>query len=98
MADSLARGAQMNSTAMHLAAMEGHAGAVYYLLAGDADTSLKDRNGKTAMDLAEEKGRERVIKVLKEGKPAKTTPKKAKGKGKGKKSNAYTSTPSVELR
>lgn len=51
-------------TALHLAAQNGHAGVVRVLLAHDADTVIKDRDGRTALDLARDKGHAAVVALL----------------------------------
>jgi ankyrin repeat protein len=50
--------------ALHLAAMRGRIGVVEALLANGADLQAKTPNGKTALDLARENKRDRVVEYL----------------------------------
>lgn len=50
--------------ALHLAAMHGRIGVVTALLANGADLQAKTPNGKTALDLARENKRDRVVEYL----------------------------------
>jgi cytohesin len=50
--------------ALHLAAMHGRIGVVSALLANGADLQAKTPNGKTALDLARENKRDRVVEYL----------------------------------
>ena len=43
-------------TALHYAAWYGNLAAIQFLLDGAADTTLRDKNGQTAADIAAERG------------------------------------------
>lgn len=53
-----------NWTALMFAASEGHKDVCQALLDGGADPSLKDRNGRTAFDLAKAKEHQDVVELL----------------------------------
>lgn len=53
-----------DKTALAIAAMEGHDGIVRLLLERGADEGIKDREGKTALVLAREKGWDQVVRVF----------------------------------
>jgi ankyrin repeat protein len=52
-------------TTLHSLALGGSAAGVRVLLEKGADRSAKTKNGKTALDLAEQMGWPRVIELLK---------------------------------
>ena len=51
-------------SALHKAVGRGHADVVRLLLEKGADRNLEDRQGRTPLDLAEEKGREEIAEML----------------------------------
>lgn len=51
---------------LHLAALGGQRGNVEDLIQDGMDVSLKNKSGKTALDLASEAGHENVVRVLRE--------------------------------
>lgn len=53
-------------TALHLSAEHGHVNNVRVLLDAGASFVVKDRNGLTAMDLADRSGHEACVNLLKE--------------------------------
>ncbi|XP_062537326.1 leucine-rich repeat serine/threonine-protein kinase 1 isoform X2 [Armigeres subalbatus] len=55
-----------NKTALHLSAEHGHVSNVQVLLAADASFVAKDKNGLTALDLAERSGHDACVELLKE--------------------------------
>ena len=54
-------------TLLHWAAAEGYADTVEVLLHYGADPQTRDRWGRTALDLALEKGQRQVVQVLRRG-------------------------------
>ena len=69
----LDKGANVNAkenkdgqTPLHRAATRGHANIVEILLARGADTNAKDHRGRTALDLAEDRGRTEVANLLRQ--------------------------------
>lgn len=54
-------------TALHEAADAGHADVVTFLSGNGADPSLKDQNGYTPLMVAQERGHEEVVKLLRSG-------------------------------
>lgn len=56
-------------SALMLAACSGHTSVVKQLLEAGADPELKDRNGRTALDMAEEGGHTHVVELLALEKP-----------------------------
>ena len=56
-------------TPLHLSAQLGYGEATKFLVDGGALISAVDRSGRTARDLAEEKGSARAIKAL-DGEPS----------------------------
>nr|XP_029716923.1 ankyrin repeat domain-containing protein 10-like [Aedes albopictus] len=55
-----------NKTALHLSAEHGHVNNVQVLLDAGASFVAKDRNGLTALDLAERSGHDACVNLLKE--------------------------------
>ncbi|XP_058127857.1 leucine-rich repeat serine/threonine-protein kinase 1 [Anopheles ziemanni] len=55
-----------NKTALHLSAEHGHVSNIKVLLDAGASFIAKDRNGLTALDLAERSGHEACVELLKE--------------------------------
>lgn len=53
-----------NRTALMEAAAGGYLNIVQYLLDKGANPSLKDREGKTALDLAQEKNYTKIVTLL----------------------------------
>jgi len=51
---------------LHLAAWQGHLAIAKRLLEGGADPTLRDNNGKTALDEARERGKSKVVALLSE--------------------------------
>lgn len=65
----LGRGADINAgsgikTALHAAVMTDKAPMVQWLLLNGADASLKDNDGKTALEIAQERGDKGVLEAL----------------------------------
>lgn len=66
----LKKGAQIDSqnyhgyTALHTAAEKGNKAGVLLLLTHGADKTIKDKEGKTALDLAQQRNRHKVVKLL----------------------------------
>ena len=55
----------VRSTSLHVAAEYGHESTVHLLLLrGGANTEVVDRDGRTAQDVAAQKGRKAVVKLL----------------------------------
>jgi ankyrin repeat protein len=63
-ADVNAKENKRGQTPLHRAARKGHANIVETLLAKGADTNAKDGRGRTALDLAKDKGRTEVANLL----------------------------------
>jgi len=63
-ADVNAREGWLAQTPLHWAAISGHADVVKLLLENDADPSIKDKNGKTALDVAREGGHVDVAEII----------------------------------
>jgi ankyrin repeat protein len=65
------RGANVNAmtgnkeTALFWAAAQGHIDAIKILLKNGADTELKNKKDQTALDVAKELNRNKVIELLK---------------------------------
>ena len=51
-------------TALHFAAYNGYLAIATRLLEGGADLTLRDKNGKTALDFAREYGHSEVVALL----------------------------------
>ena len=51
-------------TALHLAALNGHLDIVSILLNKGASTAIRNREGKTALDIAREEGQERIAAII----------------------------------
>ena len=51
-------------TALHLAALNGHLDIVSILLNKGASSSIRNREGKTALDIAREEGQERIAAII----------------------------------
>ena len=51
-------------TALHLAAWNGSLASTTRLLEGGADLTLRDKNGKTALDYARSRGNSEVVALL----------------------------------
>lgn len=51
-------------TALHLASLNGHLDIVSILLNKRANTNIKNREGKTALDIAREEGHERIAAII----------------------------------
>ena len=51
-------------TALHLAAWYGNLASATRLLEGGADLTLRDKNGKTALDYARSRGNSEVVALL----------------------------------
>lgn len=65
----LVRGARVDArsgraTPLHIAAAQGHSGVVRLLVANGADRSLRNAAGKTARQLARERGHKAVVRLL----------------------------------
>ena len=56
---------EFKSTALHCAALTGQASMIESLLKAGADASIKDENGRTALDLAERGNHTECIKLMK---------------------------------
>ncbi|KFB52135.1 hypothetical protein ZHAS_00020459 [Anopheles sinensis] len=70
---NLTSGARCDSkTALHLSAEHGHVSNIKVLLDAGASFIAKDRNGLTALDLAERSGHEACVELLKEAAVPKT--------------------------
>ena len=70
----LANGANVNQrtwqerqTALHFAALRGRAETIKLLLAGGADTELRDHKGQRAIDLASRHGHKAIVSLLASG-------------------------------
>jgi len=50
---------------LHRAASDGHLRVVEYLVNQNADINAKDKDGRTPMELASEKGKSAVVEFLK---------------------------------
>ena len=61
-----------NWTLLMFAVDNGFTESVKILLANGADAGAKDKDGKTALDLAKEKGRGKIVKLLESHKPVKS--------------------------
>lgn len=70
MQQHIAAGTELNAknaagwTALHLAAMDGNLAIVKALIGGGADVDVAGQQGKTALDLAREKGQSEIVQYL----------------------------------
>lgn len=65
----LSRGADLNArdwegTALHTAAQHGQKPVVQLLIAAGADVNIRNKQGRTALDLAEQRGHTEVVRLL----------------------------------
>lgn len=65
---------ERGDTALHLAVREGNTGKIVDLLAQNADASIRNDDGLTALDLANARGQEDVIGLLTSGRFRDTLP------------------------
>lgn len=56
----------LSQTALHFSAEHGHVSNIRVLLDAGASFVAKDRNGLTALDLAERSGHEACVQLLKD--------------------------------
>lgn len=55
---------QKDETALHMACQQGHADIVHLLLQRSANHEIKDRSGRTPLDVAKAHGHQAVIKLM----------------------------------
>jgi hypothetical protein len=65
---------ERGDTALHLAVREGNTGKIVDLLAQNADTSIPNKDGLTALDMANARGQEDIIGLLTSGRFRDTLP------------------------